>query len=52
MPLRQGATEDARVAYGGFAIDKLPPGDVVMRAVVTVNGTFAGRAVRTLRKTR
>jgi hypothetical protein len=47
-PIRPGATDDARVAYGGFAIDKLPPGDVVMRAIVTVDGKLVGRAVRTL----
>jgi hypothetical protein len=41
-------TRYARVAYGGFAIDKLPPGDVVMRAIVTVDGKLVGRAVRTL----
>ncbi len=52
VPITAGATDDARVAYGGFAIDKLPPGDVVMRALVSVNGTLVGRAVRTLRKTR
>jgi len=52
MPLTPGATDDARVAYGGFAIDKLPPGDVVMRAVVSIDGKVVGRAVRTLRKTR
>ena len=52
VPLTAGATDDARVAYSGFAIEKLPPGDVVMRALVTVNGTLVGRAMRTLRKTR
>jgi hypothetical protein len=52
IPVATGATEDARVAYAGFAIDKLPPGDVVMRALVTVDGKLVGRAVRTLRKTR
>ena len=51
-PLAAGATEDARVAYAGFSIDKLPPGDVVMRALVSVDGKLVGRAVRTLRKTR
>jgi hypothetical protein len=52
MPLNPGAAEDTRTAYGGFAIDKLPAGDVVMRALVSVDGKQVGRALRTLRKTR
>jgi hypothetical protein len=52
IPLAPGATDDARVAYAGFASDKLPPADVVMRALVLVDGKLVGRAVRTHRKTR
>lgn len=44
------AAEDQRVAYGGFAIDTLPPGDYLMRAVVSLDGKPVGKVVRTLRK--
>jgi hypothetical protein len=49
-PLTQGATDDMRIAYAGFAIDGLPVGDVVMRALVSVDGKQVARLVRTLRK--
>jgi hypothetical protein len=48
--INPGATDDARLLVGGFSIGALPPGDVVMRAIVTVDGQPAGRAVRTMRK--
>lgn len=47
-----GSAEDVRVAYGGFAIDNLQPGDYLMRAVVTLDGKPVGRVVRTLRKSK
>lgn len=50
VALTPGATDDSRVAYAGFAIDALPPGDVVVRALVSIDGRLAGRAGRTLRK--
>lgn len=46
----QGPGEDARIAYGGFGIAGLEPGDYTMRATINVNGTKAGVAERTLRK--
>jgi hypothetical protein len=40
-----------RVAFGGFSIATLAPGDYLMRAVVSLDGKPVGRVVRTLRKT-
>ena len=45
-----GNGDDARIAYGGFAIAALQPGDYVMRATISVDGKVVGRATRTLRK--
>jgi hypothetical protein len=39
-----------RIAYAGFGITALPPGDFLVRAVVSVDGKEVGRAVHTLRK--
>jgi VWFA-related protein len=44
-------TEDMRIAFGGFNIGSLAPGDYLMRAVVNLNGKPVGKVVRTLRKT-
>jgi len=49
-PLTPGPTDDTRIAYSGYAIDGMPPGDVVMRALISVDGKPAGRLVRTVRK--
>jgi hypothetical protein len=46
-----GKTDDTRVAFGGFSIDALRPGDYLMRAIVILDGKPVGRVVRTLRKT-
>ena len=45
-----GPGDDARIAYGGFGIATLAPGDYTMRATISVNGKQAGVATRTLRK--
>ena len=45
-----GQTEDMRVAFGGFSIADLAPGDYLMRAIVSLDGKPVGRVVRTLRK--
>jgi hypothetical protein len=45
-----GNGEDARIAYGGFGIATLEPGDYTMRATINVDGKQAGVAERTLRK--
>lgn len=45
-----GPGDDARIAYGGFGIATLEPGDYTMRATITVDGKQAGIATRTLRK--
>jgi hypothetical protein len=36
--------------YGGSSIETLPPGDYLMRAVVSLDGKPVGPVVRTLRK--
>lgn len=45
-----GADDDSRIAYGGFGIATLAPGDYTMRATITVDGKQAGVATGTLRK--
>lgn len=45
-----GPGDDARIAYGGFGIATLAPGDYTMRATINVDGKQAGVATRTLRK--
>ena len=45
-----GSSEDMRRAFGGFNIGDLPPGDYLMRAIVSLDGKPVGRVVRTLRK--
>jgi hypothetical protein len=45
-----GAGDDARIAYGGFGIATLEPGDYTMRATINVDGKQAGVVTRTLRK--
>jgi hypothetical protein len=45
-----GSTEDMRIAFGGFSIATLAPGDYLMRAVVSLDGKPVGKVVRTLRK--
>jgi len=49
--ISNGTVEDQRLAFGGFGITTLAPGDYVMRALVSVNGQPAGRVIQTLRKT-
>ena len=43
--------DDMRIAFGGFNIGSLAPGDYLMRAVVNLDGKPVGKVVRTLRKT-
>ena len=50
IPLGAGPTEDSRIARAGLNIASLPPGDVVVRTIVTVGGKEIDRQVRTLRK--
>lgn len=45
-----GPSEDMRIAFGGFNIASLAPGDYLMRAVVSLDGKPVGRVERTLRK--
>jgi hypothetical protein len=46
-----GGKDDMRVAYGGFDISRLEPGDYVLRAIVSLDGKPVGQTLRTLRKT-
>jgi hypothetical protein len=45
-----GNADDMRVAFGGFNISSLAPGDYQMRAIVNLDGKPVGKVVRTLRK--
>jgi hypothetical protein len=45
-------TGDLRVAYGGFTINALQPGDYLVRVNVTVDAKPVGRVTRTIRKER
>ena len=47
-----GPGEDGRRVFGGFGITTLAPGDYVMRATIMIDGKVAGKATRTLRKTK
>jgi hypothetical protein len=48
----QGNVDDMRIAFGGFSIATLEPGDYQMRAIVSVDGKPVGKVVRTLRKSK
>jgi hypothetical protein len=43
-------SDDQHVALGGIPIGSLPPGDIVVRAVVSLDGVPVGAVTRTLRK--
>jgi hypothetical protein len=45
-----GRSEDMRIAFGGFNIAPLEPGDYQMRAIISLDGKPVGKVVRTLRK--
>ena len=47
-----GRSEDMRIAFGGFSIATLEPGDYQMRAIVSLDGKPVGKVVRTLRKSK
>jgi len=47
----QAGAADVRIAFGGFNIASLAPGDYLMRATVSLDGKPVGRVMRTLRKT-
>ena len=42
--------DDQHVALGGIPIAALPPGDLVVRAIVSLDGVAVGAVTRTLRK--
>jgi VWFA-related protein len=52
MALGDGPAEDTRIARAGLNIGALPPGDIIIRAVVTMDGKPVGSVTRTLRKTK
>ena len=43
-------SDEQHVALGGIPIGSLPPGDLVVRAVVSLDGVQVGAVTRTLRK--
>ncbi len=51
VDVRAGSADDLRIILGEIPIGTMPPGDLVVRAVVGMNGQAVGTAVRTLRKT-
>lgn len=48
--IANGPAEDTRLAFGGFGIGPMAPGDLQMRAIVTLDGKRVGSVSRTLRK--
>jgi hypothetical protein len=52
VPLASGPSDDVKIAFSGYAIDGMPPGDVVMRALVSIDGKPTARLLRTIRKVR
>ena len=45
-----GPSPERRMIVGAVPIAALPPGDYVVRAIVSVDGRPVGRVLRTLRK--
>jgi len=43
-------SDDQHVALGGIPIGALPPGDIIVRAIVSLDGVAVGTVSRTLRK--
>jgi hypothetical protein len=50
MRITGEASDDQHVALGGIPIGSLPPGDIVVRAIVSLDGEPIGSVSRTLRK--
>jgi hypothetical protein len=50
MRITGQASDDLHLALGGIPIGSLSPGDIVVRAVVSLDGKPIGRVVQTLRK--
>jgi VWFA-related protein len=48
--IRPSTEDDSRMVIGSIAIASLPPGDYVVRALVSVDGRVTARITRTLRK--
>jgi len=51
-PSQISGADDTRIAFGGFGIGPMEPGDLQMRAVITLDGKRIGIVSRTLRKTK
>jgi VWFA-related protein len=51
-PSQISGADDTRIAFGGFGIGPMEPGDLQMRAVITLDGKRIGSVSRTLRKTK
>lgn len=50
VDVRPGASPDLRIVLGEIPLALLPPGDVVVRAIVGLSGQPPGTVVRTLRR--
>jgi hypothetical protein len=48
--LQLGGEDGTWQVSGGIGLSQMPPGDYLLRALVTIDGRAAGRVVRTLRK--
>lgn len=48
--IEQAPGGNLRIAYGALSIETLPPGDFVLRAIVSVNDERVGQLTRMLRK--
>jgi VWFA-related protein len=51
-PAQISGADDKRIAFGGFGIGPMEPGDLHMRAAITLDGKRVGTVSRTLRKTK
>jgi hypothetical protein len=50
MRITGEASDDQHVALGGIPVGSLPPGDIIVRATVSLDGVPIGTVSRTLRK--
>ena len=48
--IQKGATDDARMVFGGFGTETLQPGDYLMRIKISLDGKEVGTVTRTFRK--
>jgi hypothetical protein len=49
--IRPGSSDDSRIVLSTISLGALPPGDILVRAIISLDGHPAERVSRTLRKT-